>query len=37
LIHPFRKKGDKQPKEYRKAVKLLRKFEEHEEWKDQDE
>lgn len=37
LTHPFRKKGDKQSKEYRKAVKLLRKFEEHEEWKDRDE
>jgi hypothetical protein len=37
LTHPFRKKRDKQPKEYRKAVKLLRKFQEHEEWKDKDE
>ena len=34
LVHAFLKKGHKQPKDYRKAVKLLRKFEEHEEWKD---
>ena len=37
LTHPFRKKGDRQRKEYRKAVRLLRKFQEHEEWKDEGE